>query len=394
MSQVDELLIPFKVKIVTDGTVVEIRRLRLNNPTIEAMLECCESEGTLQLQYEDEEGDMVSIKNEIEWRECIECWKDSGHPVLKLTVICENVNYIDDTANEPESPDQLRESATQFEHPAARQIAETIYGSDEVYQLLTSTHFDGKLEGFGGWLTAVNDINYNNNTVLCQIVVADEKMMVDEVITFVSLFEAEKQFDSAIVLLSLALEIDGRNYELWYSLSRMEALSNNTKAMDTATTAVDLGLPKGRLDNDPIFDSYRKQEDVTIPQHNLKDCCRTFGCFRIIPGGQRSQYCCGKCRSGTGHTKRCVNKTANNNYEAERAQLHSLGYVDNNQLLETFEGDINAVIESIESSTSHYQNQLVCLHDMGFIDRNRNLTLLTKYDGDVSQVAVELMSVS
>eukprot|EP01060_Flectonema_neradi_P004993 TRINITY_DN132_c5_g3_i1.p1 TRINITY_DN132_c5_g3~~TRINITY_DN132_c5_g3_i1.p1 ORF type:complete len:534 (+),score=143.62 TRINITY_DN132_c5_g3_i1:70-1602(+) len=508
MSQQDEeLIIPFKVRVIKEpGSVTEIRRVRLSNPTISSMLECCKAEGELQLQYEDDEGDLITMSDDAEWKECLTLWKASKEPVLKLTVVCkvstpatkstpkkkskkknknkkrtssepksQMLQSILSQASAPEAPpattelvdfvngiihdgtappglhvdelvtqteiqppedllinieqelplpaapemllmsncsmnsvelsppedrvlvpeEELLQTIEESEKPkskrvlqfavsAAREITETIYGPAEVEQLLSGSQPDGKLSGFGGWLSVNNNLN--------QLIISDEKVMVDEVITFASVFEAEKQFDSAIVLISLAMEIDQRNYELWYALARMEALSMKPNAMDTANTAVDLGLAKARIDHDRAFDAYRKNSEAQV-----QNSCKGRNCFRVLAKGQKQQYCCGRCKQGRGHTRRCVNKTTlftgredTDRYSAERAQLYSMGYVDDSRLLEAFNGDVAEVIQALEREPDNYRPQLATLRDMGFCDTIHNKSLLAAYAGDLSLVVMEL----
>ena len=521
----DENIVPFKLIILKEGKVVEIRRVRLSNPTIEAMLSCCKADGKLSLQYTDNEGDLITMSDEAEWQECVTLWKISGESVLKLRVTCQMLKkqstpkekkkkkktskqkkslqtdpeshmlesilsqasapeepalpsdvqsytnrvlggvadapasapergvaqneidefinnivnesipsnavgaelpFLDDSSSNqeiedfinnivnrnipasaveaelplPDAPellldqdftssmDQLSSTPLYFEISAARQIAENIYGPTEIELLCSSVDAvdDGKLKGFGGWLAV--------NQVLNMIVVVDVKKMIDEVITFSSVFEAEKKYDSAIILISLALEFDEKNYELWYSLARMKAFAGNSDAMDTAMTAVDLGLAKGRIDNDHVFNSCRPTPE--IPQQKTSKDCRSSGCFRLIQQGKNNLHCCGKCKNGKGHTRRCVSKTTLfagqpiDKYAVERTQLQTLGYRDENRLLEAFGGDINAVIDALNNEPSSPERDLSQLREMGFTNDTLNRSLLQMHEGDLSRVVAEL----
>ncbi|KAJ9461774.1 hypothetical protein DIPPA_08575 [Diplonema papillatum] len=87
MSGVQE--VPMKVQIVRRGEVVETRRRRLVNPSYEVVAKVAGefARGKHQLQYIDEDGDVVTMSSQEEWQECMSCW-DGSEPLRIRIDLC------------------------------------------------------------------------------------------------------------------------------------------------------------------------------------------------------------------------------------------------------------------------------------------------------------------
>ncbi|KAJ9446955.1 hypothetical protein DIPPA_32796 [Diplonema papillatum] len=87
MSGVQE--IPMKFELARQGEVVETRRRRLVNPSFGVVTKVADelARGRHQLQYVDEDGDVVTMSSQEEWEECVACW-DGAQPLRVRVDLC------------------------------------------------------------------------------------------------------------------------------------------------------------------------------------------------------------------------------------------------------------------------------------------------------------------
>ncbi|KAJ9455493.1 hypothetical protein DIPPA_10923 [Diplonema papillatum] len=81
--------VALKIQIVRQGEVVETRRRRLVNPSFEVVARVAGefARGRHQLQYVDEDGDVVTMSSQEEWEECVACW-DGAKPLRVRIDLC------------------------------------------------------------------------------------------------------------------------------------------------------------------------------------------------------------------------------------------------------------------------------------------------------------------
>eukprot|EP01061_Rhynchopus_euleeides_P044435 TRINITY_DN7798_c2_g2_i1.p1 TRINITY_DN7798_c2_g2~~TRINITY_DN7798_c2_g2_i1.p1 ORF type:complete len:507 (+),score=222.61 TRINITY_DN7798_c2_g2_i1:150-1523(+) len=75
-----EISLKFRVERKGDPTVLSNRRVRLCDPTFDVIRKTAAQWvcGEFQLQYEDDEGDMITMDSEGEWGECRQLWHDAA----------------------------------------------------------------------------------------------------------------------------------------------------------------------------------------------------------------------------------------------------------------------------------------------------------------------------
>ena len=80
--------VPLKLAFTRSGALVEHRRVRLASPTMASVRATVarQARGAYTLLYTDNEGDLVTMQDEEEWRECVALWHAGGAPCLLVRV--------------------------------------------------------------------------------------------------------------------------------------------------------------------------------------------------------------------------------------------------------------------------------------------------------------------
>eukprot|EP00659_Diplonema_papillatum_P011213 gene11213-17248_t len=78
--------VPIKILLVRNDEVTAIRRRRLVNPSYEVVASVAAeyATGKYSLQYEDDDGDSVTMSSAEEWDECLRLWDGESKLVLRV----------------------------------------------------------------------------------------------------------------------------------------------------------------------------------------------------------------------------------------------------------------------------------------------------------------------
>ena len=390
--------IPLKVRVIKNDGKDRLHRIRLTNPTIDNVIDKCRgwiTDTDVAISYRDSDGDDITVGNnsEMEWRECVSVFKQSGCKVLELTVtpiykptstvvsslreqesiISSSQAQLDTQLNECSS--LVREQENSSSQPAGQQKptappsqeiptappqslhSEVIVSNDEVIgSLIVASapeipNFKFKNKTFRDILEIMfgnNAIERSMNEPLpseilfsgCAVIKDGVAIPTDEFPMEVITHTYYHSQDAKNII-QQAIEVCPQSKNLWYELAVIQVSEDDLiESKESLETSFYFGCPVARAESDD----------------RLK-----------------------KLFSNT--TTSVVSISPNDPYASQRSTLAFMGYVDNDRFLEAFGGDIDKTIKAINSSEQTLLDREDSLYAMGYTDAENNQMLLSSYGG-------------